>query len=89
MVEDLDRQLEKERTKNSIPPIKITRGERRINHSQYAYDTLLLGRTSSIIDKIFKEILEEFMRDSRGNINPHKIHVYVWNTHSIMKTNIK
>jgi hypothetical protein len=69
MVESLSRQLEKARLEKSIPRIKITRGARRINHSQFADNTLLLGRASSM--------LEEFMKALGGNINQQQSHVYV------------
>jgi hypothetical protein len=69
MAEALSRQLEKARVAKIIPGIKISRGARRINHSQFADDTLLLGGASPIIAKRFKEILEEFMKASGGKIN--------------------
>jgi hypothetical protein len=38
-----------------------------------------LGGASTIIEIKFKEILDEFMKASRGKINRQKNHVYAWN----------
>jgi hypothetical protein len=61
MAEALSIQFYKEIPMKIILGIKITQGERRINHSQFADDTLILGGASTIVTKIFKEILDEFM----------------------------
>jgi hypothetical protein len=41
-----------------------------------------------IISRIFKEILDEFMKVLGGKINKYKIHIYVWNFNSRVATNI-
>jgi CII-binding regulator of phage lambda lysogenization HflD len=68
MVESLSRQLEQRRRTKSILGIKITQAERRVNHSQFSDDTLLLGGALTIIARRFKEILDEFMKSSGGKI---------------------
>jgi hypothetical protein len=42
MAEELSRELEKEILTKRIPEIKITQGARRVNHSHFADDTLML-----------------------------------------------
>jgi hypothetical protein len=80
MVETLGRQLEKDRTSKAIPGIKITRGTKRINHSQFVDDTLLIGGASIIMAKRFKTALENFTQASGALINNAKSNVYAWNT---------
>jgi hypothetical protein len=58
IAETLGRQLEKDRTSKAIPDIKITRGMKKINHSQFVDDTLLIGGASIIMAKRFKTSLE-------------------------------
>jgi hypothetical protein len=60
----LSRRLDKERRKKNISNIKIIRGAKRINHSQFFDDTLLLGGASTIIATRFKEALDTFKRAS-------------------------
>jgi hypothetical protein len=46
MAETLNRRLEQERATRNIPGLKIARGVRRINNSQFVDGTLLLGGAS-------------------------------------------
>jgi hypothetical protein len=76
----LGRQLEKDRASKSIPDIKIARGKKRINHSQFTDDTLLIGGASIFMAKRFKIALENFTQASRVLIHSVKSNVYAWNT---------
>jgi hypothetical protein len=58
MVESLNRTLEWERISGEIPGLFIARGVKRINHSQFVDDALLVGGASRIISKNFKLVLE-------------------------------
>jgi hypothetical protein len=67
----------------SLQPTKqwilIARGVRRINHSQFADDTLLLGGASQIMASRFKLVLDQYGEASRGIINKNKSQIYAWN----------
>jgi len=80
MVETLSRQLEKDRIDKSIPGIKLDRGVKHLNHSQFVDDTLLVGGDSIIMAKCFNTALENFTQASGALINNTKSNVYVWNT---------
>jgi hypothetical protein len=80
MAETMGRQLEKDRTSKVIPGIKIARGVKRINHSQFVDDTLLIGGASIVMAKRFKTALENFTQASGALINSAKSNVYAWNT---------
>jgi hypothetical protein len=80
MAETLSRQLEKERIGKVIPGIKIARGVKRINHSQFVDDTLLLGGASIVMAKRFQTVLENFTQASGALLNNNKSNLYVWNT---------
>jgi hypothetical protein len=58
MVETLNRRLEWEKSSGKIPRLWITRGVKRINHSQFVDDTLLLGGASKVTAFSFKNILD-------------------------------
>jgi hypothetical protein len=60
MAETLERQLEKVDASKYIPGIKIAWGTKRINHSQFANDTLLIGGASIVIAKRLKNALDNF-----------------------------
>jgi hypothetical protein len=49
MEESLNRSLEWESTSGNIPRIKIAQGVKRLNHSQFADDTILLSGASKIL----------------------------------------
>jgi hypothetical protein len=76
MEESLNRILEHERRTGSIPGLKIARGVRRINHSQFVDDTLLLGGSSQIMASRFKLVLDQYGEVSGGIINKKKSQIY-------------
>jgi hypothetical protein len=80
MVKELRKSLEHARRENSIIEIKIDRGNKRLNHSQFVDDTLLIIVASIILTIRFKNILDRFMKASRGLINNAKSHLFTWNT---------
>jgi len=80
MAKALSRSLEQVRKEKAIPGIKITKGVKKVNHSQFADNTLLLGGASSIIARKFTTIPDEFMMVLGGKINRQKTQIYVWNT---------
>lgn len=51
MAESLSAMLENQRKEKKIIGIQISRGVKDINHSLFAYDTLLIGAASYIIEK--------------------------------------
>ena len=72
MVETLNRRLEQERISKNILGLKIMRGVKRINNSQFADDTLLLGGASHVMAQRFKTVLDQYEQASGGLINKHK-----------------
>jgi len=80
MVETMTRQLKKDWIAKIIPGIKIARGVKRINHSKFANDSLLIGGASIIIAKCFKTGLGNYTQASGALINNTKSNVYIWNT---------
>jgi hypothetical protein len=55
-------------------------GEKRINHSQFVDDTLLIGGASIVIAKRLKNALDNFTHVSGALINSAKSNIYTWNT---------
>jgi hypothetical protein len=80
MEETLNRRLEQERATGNIPGLKIERGVRIINNSQFSNDTLLLGGASQIMANCFKLVLDQYGEASGGVINKHKSQIYAWHT---------
>jgi hypothetical protein len=79
MAETLNRRLEQERATRNIPGLKIVKGIRRINNSQFVDDTPLLGGASQTIARRFKLVLDQYEQASRGLINKLKNQIYIWN----------
>jgi hypothetical protein len=79
MAETLNRRLEQERATRNIPGLKIARGVRRINNSQFVDDTLLLGGASQTMARRFKLVLDQYEQASGGLINKLKSQIYAWN----------
>jgi len=79
MVEFMNIILEHERRTSSILVLKIEKEVRRINHSQFSDDTLLLGGASQIMANRFKLVLDQYGEALRGIINKNKSQVYAWN----------
>jgi hypothetical protein len=88
VAEALRRRIDKEKRLGIILGIRIVRGTKRINHSQFFDDTLLLGRASNIIASYLKGTMEIFMTASKGLINYDKIQLYSWNINAISTTTI-
>jgi len=61
MAETLRIALEKQKRERNITGLQIARGVKRINHSLFVDDTLLLGGASSIIARRFKKVLQDFL----------------------------
>ena len=80
MADSLSRNLEHCRSNSTLIGLSISRGTKRINHSLFENDTLLLGGASCIVAKIFKAILDSFMEVSVGLINNGKSCLCSWNT---------
>jgi len=76
MVETLNKILEQERKTRNISRLKIMRGVRRINNSQFADDTLFLGGSFQIMAQIFKLVLDQYEQASGGLINKNKNQIY-------------
>jgi hypothetical protein len=57
MVESFNRKMEHECNIGNLPSIKVVRGVKRINHSQFVDDTILLGGASTIMENKFKNVL--------------------------------
>jgi len=64
MSKSLNRRLEWEHINGSIPGLRIARRVKRINHSQFVDDTLLLGGASKIMARRFKLVLDQFIQIS-------------------------
>jgi hypothetical protein len=69
MAEDLNKRLEYEGRSISTLGLKIERGVRGINHSQFLDHTLFLGGASKTLDKYFKLVLHQYVEVSGGVIN--------------------
>jgi hypothetical protein len=80
MDEALICKLEMECVLDILMGIRITRGTKSINHSQFPDDTLLIGGASLTISNKFKRILDTLMDTSRGGVNKGKCHIYDWHT---------
>jgi hypothetical protein len=79
VTEPLNRRLEWERLNGTIIGLRIARGVKRINHSQFVDDMLLLGGASRVIARRFKSILDQFTQIYGGLVNENKIQIYAWN----------
>jgi hypothetical protein len=81
MAESLSQTLNKAISNKHILRIKIVRGTKKLNHSQFADDTLLISEASTVITHRFKSILDLYMDASSGLINKVKSQLFTWNTH--------
>jgi hypothetical protein len=79
MVEALSRNLEDERVSGNLHGINLIIGVKGMNHSQFANDTILLGRASIVIVEQFKYVLDHFINASGGKVNNGKSQIYGWN----------
>jgi len=71
--------LEHARTHENLLGIRIVRGIKEVNHTQFADDTLLLGGATPYAAKKFKEVLDNYQYVSGSLINYSKSQVYSWN----------
>jgi hypothetical protein len=78
MVDSLSCRLEGERISGNFPGIKIVRGMKNLNHSQFV-DTLLMGGASTIIVERLKQVLDFIISASIGKVNHLKIQFFGWN----------
>jgi len=72
MAETLRINLENLRKQREIRGISIARGIKEINHSLFAYNTLLIGGASRLITRRFKRILDTFLAVLWGFLNKKK-----------------
>jgi hypothetical protein len=88
MDESLNRNLEWESVNGNIPEIKIAQGVKRLKHSQFADDTILLSGTSKILVRRILQVLDTFLRVSGGILNKEKCQIYTWNVSAIIRVGI-
>jgi hypothetical protein len=79
MEESLSKLLEYERNSGNLSGIRIVRGVKSINHSYFVDDTLLLEGDSTIMERIYKKILNLYIQVYVGLINHKKCQIYAWN----------
>jgi len=79
MAEALNKILKYEGRSISILGLKIERGVRGINHSQFVDHTLFLGGASKTLDKCFKLVLHQYVEVSGCIINEINSQIFAWN----------
>ena len=79
LADSLSRKLTIEINVGTILGIQLTKGIEQINHALFADYSLLIGRASLRIAKVFQEILQIFCTISRALVNKRKSVVYRWN----------
>lgn len=84
IVKSLNKLLKSERNYGNLPEIKIVRGDKSINHSQFIDDTLLLEGASTIMMWRFQKVLDLYLQASEGLINHNKCHIYAWNVNKTL-----
>ena len=65
--------------KGELKGLKIIRGVKVATLAQFAYDTIMLGGSSTVIAERFKKVLDYFLKASDGKVNTVKSKVYGWN----------
>ena len=68
--------------------LAITPRVKRINHAQFANDTLLLGQANLTTEKSFKKELDVYTEVSSSEISLRKRKIYGWNCPPIEMTEI-
>ena len=66
-------------TNGELRGLKIARGVKNANHSQFVDDTILLGGAFVIIAERFKKVISTFVKASDGKVSVVKSKIYVWN----------
>jgi hypothetical protein len=79
MAESLNRSLEWGSASGNIPGIKIAQGVKRLNHSQFADDTILLSGASKVLARRILRVLDIFLIILGGSLNKEKSQIYTWN----------
>jgi hypothetical protein len=88
MAESLNKNLEWESTNGTIPGIKIAQGVKRLNHSQFVDDTLLLSGASKTLARRILQVLDTFLLVSGGLLNKEKCQIYTWNVLATIREGI-
>jgi hypothetical protein len=78
LVDSLSRKLEVERRNGKLSGLRIERGVKEINHSQFIDDTLLLGAAIMCTTTHFQKTLNSFLPASGGKLNLLKCRIYGW-----------
>ena len=71
--------LDHYRVHEDLLGLRIVRGVKDVNHTQFADDTLLLGGASPSSARKFKEVLDNYQEISGSQINYSKSQIYSWN----------
>jgi len=71
--------LNKRMQDQDINGLCIIRGAKKINHTLFADDTLLLGPASLSSASKFKMILDDLSKATGSAVNKSKCHIYSWN----------
>jgi hypothetical protein len=79
---------EEKRRKGNLPGLLKARGVKKISHSQFAYDTLMLVSTTIRITKHFQKFLSSFLAASGGKLNISKCRIYGWHIPGHIKDQI-
>ena len=66
-------------TNGELRGLKIARGVKNANHSQFANGTILLGGASVTIVERFRKFISTFVKASYGKVSDVKSKIYVWN----------
>ena len=88
MAESLNRSLEWGSASCNIPGIKIAQGVKRMNHSQFADDTILLSGASKVLARRILRVLDIFLIISGGSLNKEKSQIYTWNVLTVIRDGI-
>ena len=66
VAESFTRKLQDMQTNGELRGLKISKGVKNENHSQFADDTILLGGASVIIAEIFRKFISTFVKVQTG-----------------------
>ena len=72
-------QLDKSLQQRSLISLSISPRVKRINHAQFADDTLLLGQANISTTRSFKKELDAYIEISGSEISLRKSKIYGWN----------
>jgi hypothetical protein len=77
-----------ERRNGKLPGLRIARGVKEINHSQFVDDTLLLGAATVRTATRFQKTLNSFLAVFGGKLNLLKCKIYGWHVPGHIKEQI-